>query len=125
MTCPACTAEMPETDAFCEECGVALAPAANTCPKCGAAIDDEGFCTACGFRDLTPAQDRIAIEISSHFAGVTDRGRRHASNEDYLVLSETARHRVMVVCDGVSSSQDAMLASKAAAEAAGAAPGGC
>ena len=120
MNCPACSANMPDADVFCEECGATLSggpPAAPPCPKCGAgpgSIDPEGFCSECGFRRAPRERDHVEIALSDSFAGVTDRGRRHHVNEDYCVL----RPGLMVVCDGVSSSQDAQFASKAAGDAA-------
>jgi serine/threonine protein phosphatase PrpC len=53
-------------------------------------------------------------------AGVSDRGLRHHRNEDYLACATVAERNayVLVVCDGVSSSQEPDLAAKAAAEGA-------
>jgi serine/threonine protein phosphatase PrpC/predicted RNA-binding Zn-ribbon protein involved in translation (DUF1610 family) len=110
---------MPDDDAFCEECGTPLSSAAAVpdCPRCGAGasrIDGDGYCADCGFRRTPHERDHVEIGLSARFAGVSDRGRRHSSNEDYLVL----RAGLIVLCDGVSSSQDAALASKAAGDAA-------
>ena len=51
--------------------------------------------------------------------GVSDRGKRHGWNEDALSLGAESLSEpvhVMVVCDGVSSSQDAQRAAQVAAE---------
>lgn len=126
VTCPNCSAELPETDRFCEECGTPLAarsgnPSGNEC-KCGAApdqTDEDGFCTECGVRRDPPARDHFEHEISPRFAGVSDRGIRHYRNEDYFGLQQLSPHSfVMVVCDGVSSTQDPDRASEAATNSA-------
>lgn len=129
MRCVSCGAVMPLDDSFCEECGTALTPACDggppepvvaalpDCPKCGAGpdeLDEEGYCAQCGFRRRPHERDHVEILLAPVLAGVSDRGHRHQRNEDYLAMSE----KLIVVCDGVSSSQDAMEASKAAATAA-------
>ena len=117
---------MPPDDAFCEECGTRLAggamPAAVVLPpcRCGApatAADAEGFCGECGFRREQP-REHSEMVFGELFAGVTDQGKRHAHNEDSLAIAEHEGKRLMLVCDGVSSSQDAATASAAAVEAA-------
>lgn len=131
MQCANCSAEMPPHDRFCEECGspldgmassAAQAPAGALppCARCGApatAADDEGFCNECGFRREKP-REHAEIVIDASFAGVTDQGKRHAHNEDSMASVEHDRVKILIVCDGVSSSQDAASASKAAATAA-------
>ena len=129
MLCQNCNAEMPPDDRFCEECGSLLdgaAPepvAAETlppCTRCGAsasAADEEGFCNECGFRREKP-REHTEIVMDAGFAGVTDQGKRHAHNEDNMAVAEHEGVKILVVCDGVSSSQDAASASRAAATAA-------
>jgi len=118
MQCPKCGISVLETDQFCEECGTSLT--AVGCEKCGAkpeAIDDEGFCSVCGFRK--EVQERLEITIDSHFAGVSDRGLRHHRNEDYLALQTVNNNtHILIVCDGVSSSSNPHLASQTATESA-------
>ncbi len=129
MNCPRCHAAILPVDLFCEECGTALktspATIANTneksCQKCGAtadAIDAEGYCANCGFRNPT-AVDHLEINLSSSLAGVSDRGLKHHCNEDFLTLNHipTTDTTILVVCDGVSSSQTPEQAAKAAATA--------
>jgi len=63
--------------------------------------------------------DHVEVDLG-WAAGVTDRGLRHAHNEDDMFLA--APHRGMaiaVVCDGVSSSSNAAAAAAAAVHAAG------
>ncbi|HAA31443.1 MAG TPA: serine/threonine protein phosphatase, partial [Cyanobacteria bacterium UBA8553] len=93
------------------------------CEKCGASpedIDAEGYCSNCGFRNQSRENDRIEVICSPHLGGVSDRGLRHHRNEDYLACAAVDGRQayVLVVCDGVSSSQEPDLAAKAAAESA-------
>jgi serine/threonine protein phosphatase PrpC len=129
MECPQCGTTVQIGDRFCEECGTLLvadgSPAKSTggCAKCGAgkeAIDEEGYCSSCGFRNQMRERDHLEITLPPDLGGVTDRGFRHHQNEDHLALQkvEGKNAEILVVCDGVSSSQSPELASKAAAEAA-------
>jgi serine/threonine protein phosphatase PrpC len=124
MQCFKCGETVLPTDKFCEECGASLtenksSKSEQNCQKCGAgiaAIDEDGYCSQCGFRNLIPALERLEIEINSHLAGVSDRGLKHHQNEDYLALKQKDNVQILVVCDGVSSSEKAELASRTAAE---------
>ena len=126
MQCPNCNTKVTIGDRFCEECGTPLvATIPNTgdgCEKCGApreAIDAEGYCSNCGFKRETQTSDRIEITIQSNLAGISDRGLRHIHNEDYLACAIDGKNAyILVVCDGVSSSQKPDLAAKVAAVAA-------
>lgn len=125
MQCPKCGAIAPTEDIFCEECGTALAVlptrSSNGCAKCGAGseqIDPQGFCSICGFRNQS-GRNHLEIAVQPNLGGVSDRGLRHHRNEDYLALQQVKeRAYVLVVCDGVSSSSEPDLASKAAADSA-------
>ena len=74
--------------------------------------------------DASPAADcdRVEIALSPVFAAISDRGRRHHSNEDAIAIG-VGRDRnadlvhLMAVCDGVSASFAPATASQAAAEA--------
>lgn len=129
MNCPRCNAAILPADLFCEECGTALKtpsatianPGEKSCQKCGAtanSIDAEGYCANCGFRNPTAA-DHLEITLSSTLAGVSDRGLKHHCNEDFLALNTIPINNttILVVCDGVSSSQTPEQAAKAAATA--------
>lgn len=146
MLCPNCGEEAPDAARFCESCGVKLAvETASTEPlpttsaglppcRCGAGpgeVDAQGFCTACGIRRVSGPKaasreplprDHVEIVLSPNFAGVTDRGKRHPCNEDDLALALEEKDGrpvyVIVVCDGVSSSQNADAASAAGVTAA-------
>lgn len=128
LQCPNCTATIFPDDQFCEECGTPLVqltplyiePAPSIgCYKCGApleAIDNEGYCSHCGFQTEQPKSDRLQITINSQFAGASDRGIKHHKNEDYLALNQINNTQILVVCDGVSSSSTPELAAQIAAK---------
>ena len=128
MNCPNCLIVILPTDRFCEECGTSLIVDATTnqtqaqikgCSKCGTVeIDADGYCANCGFRNHSGEPDRFEIVLSPQLAGVCDRGIRHHRNEDFLALNtiENPSAQILVVCDGVSSSQTPELASQTAAK---------
>jgi PPM family protein phosphatase len=121
MNCPSCNATLNADDRFCEECGTAIAVATalvsttTSCTQCGAPpqqIDPEGYCMVCGVRNLK-AVDRRTIVLSDYLAGASDPGCRYHHNEDALMLKTTVDDaHIMLVCDGVSSSGAAELASQ-------------
>lgn len=120
MQCPQCAAQLPDEDVFCEACGARLKPATGppACP-CGAGadeIDEDGFCSRCGRRARRPKTDRIEEVLSGACAAVSDRGLRHARNEDRFAIDRSDAGFALVVCDGVSASRDSELASTAVAE---------
>jgi serine/threonine protein phosphatase PrpC len=132
MSCPKCQATVPEGARFCESCGAGLLPpaasSAGRC-RCGAgpeAKDEAGYCSVCGLRWQTPPareplpRDHVETAPTPCFAAVTDRGKRHSCNEDDVALAreDGPETTVVVVCDGVSSSQHAEDASAAAAQTA-------
>ena len=110
-------------DEFCESCGARLHavphPMPSFCPKCGAGADladPDGYCGQCGFRLARPT-DHIEIEVDT-MAAVSDKGHRHHRNEDSVALRVGHDYRVVVVCDGVSTTANPDQASAAAAVAA-------
>jgi serine/threonine protein phosphatase PrpC len=93
------------------------------CLKCGAqinAIDERRDCHLCGYGNMLPELERLEVVINSNLAGVSDRGLRHHCNQDYLDLShiDHLNTQILVVCDGVSSSEQPELAARTAAESA-------
>ena len=134
MQCPTCGTEAPEGARFCELDGTRLVPVEETVPsvavsapacRCGAgaeSIDAQGYCQECGRFCGGRARDHVETVINAHFGGVTDRGRRHTQNEDDMAFSlediSGQPVHIMIVCDGVSSSQNAEQASAAACKAA-------
>ncbi len=129
LACGTCQAALLPGDHYCEQCGtrVSTTPDAQTraegrCTACEApaeAIDADRYCTRCGVRQRSP-QDRREIDLVLA-AGVSDRGRVRARNEDALHLQTVGETGVaVVVCDGISSSLSADLAAQRGADAAGA-----
>jgi serine/threonine protein phosphatase PrpC len=128
MQCLKCGAAVLAGDKFCEECGTPLTaskpPTSNhSCEKCGAgaeAIDAEGYCSNCGFRQVALERDRLEVVINLNLAGVSDRGLKHHRNEDFLALQQVngSQVNILVVCDGVSNSEEPDIAARTAAESA-------
>ena len=92
------------------------------CRACAApALADDDYCESCG-RPLGRREDasREHVEVSADgVAGVSDRGLRHARNEDAVFVAGEGGRAVAVVCDGVSVSAAPHVASQVAAETAG------
>ena len=130
MTCPSCGRAVGPQDNFCEACRAELAPAVvsgevpgavATCPECQSVhITPDGYCESCGHK-VPSSRDHTELDLGM-LAGVTDRGLRHHRNEDAMALATaelaSGPAAVVVVCDGVSSSQRPDEASLAAAQAA-------
>lgn len=86
------------------------------CLQCGGAIDS-GYCEQCG-SPATKVRDHFTEAPAAWVAGMCDRGIRHSRNEDAMALAAEGDRAVLVVCDGVSTSDDSDVASLAAARAA-------
>lgn len=136
MICQACGIEQLSEARFCEDCGASLVAGAagggappgpvasdpSACGQCGAglgAIGADGFCTHCGLQRVDVSRNHVAVAISPRLAGVSDIGRKHFRNEDAISLVSGPGGAALVVCDGVSRSQNPDLASAEAADAAG------
>ncbi|MGA2597621.1 MAG: protein phosphatase 2C domain-containing protein [Bryobacteraceae bacterium] len=119
MQCPRCEAALPDDDLFCESCGTRLSsiaePAVCACGAAASEIDEDGFCSRCGHRARRPASDRMETALSPVYAAVSDRGLKHARNEDRFGIEEGGGGYACVVCDGVSSSRESELAASAVA----------
>ncbi|MFC4906310.1 protein phosphatase 2C domain-containing protein [Actinomadura gamaensis] len=134
LTCPnpECGVVVYPGEVYCENCGHRLiagqpgngAPATSggtECVGCGeAAVDAEGYCEHCGLKQ--PA-DRDHLEVAldtpgGPVAGVSDRGKRYARNEDAFAIAPHNTGVAAVVCDGVGSSPRPETASRAAADTA-------
>jgi len=123
--CPACGEDAPAGSKYCESCGADLAASPNDavpaapCVACGAPPQDiiaDGYCSNCGQKQ--PARrDHLEID-EGPVAAVTDRGKRHHRNEDAAAIWSAGERSVVVVCDGVSSTDRPDEASQAAADAA-------
>jgi serine/threonine protein phosphatase PrpC len=95
--------------------------APSECAFCHAArITADGYCESCG-RKVPSGRDHIELDLGL-LAGVTDKGLRHARNEDAMALAtaelDGSPVALAVVCDGVSSSRRPDEASLAAVQAA-------
>ena len=131
-TCPHCATAVAPTDRFCEDCGGSLSelrkvaiprpPATDTpCTDCGNEANFDEYCTVCGHRRAWPDRDEASLGA---IVLLTDRGIEHAGNEDaaaagMLVGGDETRPGAIavVVCDGVSSSDEAHKAASAASKA--------
>lgn len=145
-TCPDCGTDFrDDVAAFCEACGsprpgavaapvdpgegpaeiptrrvATLPPVRRTCLACGGDVDYDGYCMQCGARSVSE-RDHYREQPSDWVGGVCDRGIRHVRNEDALAVASSLDHgerAVLVVCDGVSTSEDSDVASLAGAQAA-------
>jgi PPM family protein phosphatase len=134
LTCPKCAEPVGTADRFCEVCGESLlqrrtpeggpigAAGPAGCVGCGAPdIDTEGFCVHCG-RGQPAGRDRMEDDLGV-VAGVSDRGKARARNEDSMAFAVVGRSGseqgvVAVVCDGVASTERADSASQTAVDAA-------
>lgn len=133
MTCPSCGEPVGATDRFCEGCGtnlrvtrtptggpVAAATAGSPCVACGGEnVGADGFCEDCG-RAQPAGRDRMEFDLGL-VAGISDKGRRRARNEDSMafgIVSGGTPTVVAVVCDGVATSDRAENASQLAVDEA-------
>ncbi|MBT5753416.1 MAG: serine/threonine protein phosphatase, partial [Acidimicrobiaceae bacterium] len=84
----------------------------NPCVSCAAAaaeITDDGWCQICGTKQ--PAPEDHVVADHGWFAIVSDRGRVHRTNEDAGAVAARATGVALVVCDGVSSTDQSQHAS--------------
>lgn len=98
----------------------AAAAEPRACLECGGEVDADGYCTQCGAK-APSARDHFEEATASWVGGVCDRGVRHARNEDALATAADAApgsRAALVVCDGVTTSDDSDVAALAAARAA-------
>jgi len=118
-TCTTCGEECPSDANWCEACGTDLDVAAvapkNPCVSCNAAaveITDDGWCQVCGTKQPSP-EDHVVAD-HGWFAIVSDRGRVHRTNEDSGAVAARKTGVALVVCDGVSSTDESQHASQSA-----------
>lgn len=115
-------------------------PKPANCPRCGASTDDavDGYCSSCGLRfaghsssappssvpppSNVPLERDLAVESDDEHrvASCTHPGLRRQQNEDSVAFAVGTTpsgddYRVLVVCDGVSSSRHAEQASQVGA----------
>jgi len=118
--CTACGETSPADANWCEACGGDLdaVPAVpkTPCVSCNAAaadITDDGWCQQCGHKQ--PAPEDHVVADHGWFAIVSDRGRVHRTNEDAGAVAARPGGVALVVCDGVSSTDESQHASQNAA----------
>jgi serine/threonine protein phosphatase PrpC len=135
--CPQCAAPIGVADRFCESCGgplfeepqpeihrVAIPRGGlsqeGPCSDCGNATFADGYCSACGHRRAEPDRDEARLGV---IALITDRGLRHARNEDAAAAGTVSRGAsdeqpaiAVAVCDGVSTSGEPQVAAVAASK---------
>lgn len=128
--CVSCSEAIAPHEKFCEACGSEQPPPGATtsdphatqsaCPDCGAdEIDADRYCRVCGMKWPEP-RDHVEL-VRAGVAGVTDRGLVHEHNEDAMALARSPNGDgawAGIVADGVSSSQNAEIASQVAVDAA-------
>jgi len=156
--CAVCGEPVDVADRFCEACGAPVvgvpplevaqeqeavssgaARGVPRCPACTAdssaappAVTADGYCESCG-RKVPSGRDHEELNIGL-VAGVTDRGLRHARNEDAMALAVVTQAGdarelaspsgpgwptvIAVISDGVSSTPRADAASLAVVQAA-------
>jgi serine/threonine protein phosphatase PrpC len=89
----------------------------TVCDLCVTPLGPEDrFCEGCG--RPAPRHDRWESDLG-RAAGVTDRGRVRARNEDAVRVATVGSASMAIVCDGVASSRHGGRAAEAAAGAAG------
>jgi serine/threonine protein phosphatase PrpC len=96
------------------------APLGRPCLWCGGVVDAAGRCDSCG-EQAPSSRDHYTESPARWVAAVCDRGLRHHRNEDATAVaagSEPGSRAVLVVCDGVSTSDSSDVASLAAARTA-------
>lgn len=116
---PVTSVTVPVTAAAGAPAAAPTTPAA-ACTECGGLVDADLYCTVCGAKAPSP-RDHFELSPASWVAGVCDRGIRHLRNEDAMALmadAEPGGRAVLVVCDGVSNSENSDVASLAASAAA-------
>jgi serine/threonine protein phosphatase PrpC len=115
---PDCGEPVAEGDRFCEVCGQELLPSVPE-PEGGAAdsATPNGKVADDPVSGVRRARDRVEMWYPG-VAGVSDRGLQRARNEDAMAVLRLEEHdsTVLVVCDGVSTSHQAHVASQVAAD---------
>jgi PPM family protein phosphatase len=100
MICPKCGASVNAGDNFCEECGASMKQATST---------------YIAMNDSFPKSEVFVYDSS--LAAVTNKGRRHPTNEDDAIVAKCENgDRILIVADGVSSSVNATSGSQKAIE---------
>jgi len=94
-----------------------LDPYPTACLACQGEIGFDGYCLQCGEKAKN-LRERYDLSPTDWVSGVCDIGQVHIRNEDALACLGDACRAVLVVCDGVTTSEDSDVASMAAARTA-------
>lgn len=119
VTCGTCGEAALAADRFCEGCGATLSTAAGA--AAGAAPGNGAVPPHPPPPPPAPGTRGHRELVDGPVAAVTDRGTSHWRNEDAVGLRWIGGHPggfAMVVCDGVSVSQDPHVVSQAAVDTA-------
>ncbi len=95
-------------------------PMRRPCLHCGGVVGNDGYCETCGTK-APSERDHYVEQPASWVAASCDRGIRHHRNEDATAIAADrapGSRAVLIVCDGVSTSDDSDVASLAGARAA-------
>ncbi|HXM58464.1 MAG TPA: protein phosphatase 2C domain-containing protein [Candidatus Dormibacteraeota bacterium] len=115
---PDCGEPVAEGDRFCEVCGQELLPSVpDLNGTAEAAKAKEAKSRDEASRGVRRQRDRVEMWYPG-VAGVSDRGLQRTRNEDAIAVLRLEEHdsTVLVVCDGVSTSHQAHVASQVAAD---------
>lgn len=100
MVCPKCGSFVNDGDNFCEECGSSVRKAASSYNSSDVSVNKS-----------------VVVEWDNNLAVVTNIGRTHKTNEDTGTVARYENVKtILVVADGVSSSVNAISASKVAVD---------
>lgn len=99
---------------ICTKCGASLNAKDNFCEECGASIKE----AAGGLNAFNASFPKSkAFVYDSNLAAVTNKGRRHPTNEDACIVAKVEnKDSILIVADGVSSSVNATSGSQKAIE---------
>jgi len=92
----------------------ASAPYPTACVACGGELGIDGYCQQCG-QKARSLREHYEVAPADWVGGVCDIGLAHGRNEDALAVRAEGVRAVIVVCDGVTTSDDSDVASMAAA----------
>ena len=92
------------------------APYPAACTACGGELGIDGYCLRCG-QKARSLREHYELAPTEWAAGVCDIGLSHARNEDALAIRAEGVRAVIVVCDGVTTSEDSDVASMEAVTA--------
>lgn len=115
---PECGEPVGEHDRFCEVCGQELLPSIAMPARASSEPDEDPEEEQSSTRGVRRGRDHVEVWFPGA-AGVSDRGMLRQRNEDAIAVVTLDDHEatVLVVCDGVSTSHHAHIASQVAADA--------